>query len=178
MRLVVLCAVLFVTPSCSLAGGEAAESPASEDTTTDTGVDAAPADALADMTADAVPDTPADGDGPGPIPVDCELVPTLDSLQERYFTPSCTFSSCHDASNPAGGLDLSAGTTHDSLVEVTANKNGAETLIVPGDPDGSYLVKRLEGTLDNFMPSGATEPMDPECRIATLRAWILEGAQP
>ena len=176
MRLVVLCAVLFVTPGCVLAeGGVGLDE---EDTTTDTGLDGLPADAVADMTADALVDTTVDGDGPVPIAEDCDLVPTLDSLQERYFTPSCTFSSCHDASSPAGGLDLTAGTSYEGLVDVAADKNGAETLVVPGDPDVSYLVKRLEGTLDDFMPQGATTPMDPECRIATLRVWILNGAQP
>jgi hypothetical protein len=179
MRLVIFCSVLFLSSGCATVEGwfggdeeQTTESPSPADTSGDTAADAA------ELPSDTVADTAADTEGPGPISDDCDLLPTLDSLQERYLTPSCTFSSCHDASNPAGALDLTLGTAYDSLVDVSADKNGLETLVVPGDPDGSYLVKRLEGTVDNYMPSGATEPMDPECRIATLRAWILAGAQP
>ena len=119
---------------------------------------------------------PGDVTAPEPVNDDCELLPTLASLEDQYFGPSCTFSSCHDSDNPAGALDLTPGNSYDSLMGVAAQGDSALMLIESGDPDGSYLVHRVEGTTGVFMPPGITEPLDPDCRIATLRAWILAGA--
>lgn len=113
---------------------------------------------------------------PEPVSDDCELLPTLTSLEEEYFAPSCTFSSCHDSDNPAGALDLTVGNAYENLVGIAAQEDSGALLVAAGDPDGSYLVNRVEGTSGVFMPPGITEALDPDCRIATLRAWILAGA--
>jgi len=120
--------------------------------------------------------TAADVASPDPVNDECDLVPTLSSLEDQYFGPSCTFSSCHDSDNPAGALDLTAGNSYDSLVGVASQSDSAALLVESGDPDASYVVMRAEGTDGVFMPPGITEPLDPDCRIATLRAWILAGA--
>lgn len=48
--------------------------------------------------------------------------------------------------------------------------------VQPGDPNGSLLVKRLEGTIQPQMPLGGT-PLPPE-QISVIRRWIADGAQP
>jgi hypothetical protein len=113
----------------------------------------------------------------------CEIEPTLASLNENYFSKSCTFGSCHSASK-AGGLDLT-GDIHAALVNVPAVFAGAaangKILVVPGDPDNSYFLQKLEGPdagEGGIMPLGAQEPMDPACRIKMVRQWIADGANP
>ena len=145
-------------------------------TTTDATADTATLDTfMGDSTGSDIAHA-GDSSSAEPVNPDCDLVPTLQSIEEQYFGPSCTFSSCHDSDNPAGALDLTIGNSHAALLDVVANGDPSATLVVPGDPDNSYLVHRVEGTSGVFMPPGVTEALDPDCRIATLRAWILAGA--
>lgn len=102
---------------------------------------------------------------------------TLTAVQEEVFTPSCTFSTCHAASSPAAGLDLTAGASHAALVGVASADADGETLVIPGDADGSYLVRKLaaaSGIVGDEMPpqSGG---LDAD-RLARVRAWIDGGA--
>ena len=112
----------------------------------------------------------------------CNIEPTLASLNENYFSKSCNFGSCHGTAK-AGGLDLT-GDAHAALVNVPAFAPAAAAnnriLVVPGDPDASYFVQKLEGPGDEgqLMPFGAQEPMDPDCRIKMVRQWIADGANP
>ncbi len=113
----------------------------------------------------------------------CNIAPTLESLNENYFAKSCNFGSCHGAGK-AGGLDLT-GDTHAALVNVPAVFPGAaangKVLVIPGDPDNSYFLQKLEGpdaSEGAIMPFGAQEPMDPGCRIKMVRQWIADGANP
>jgi len=126
-------------------------------------------------------DTVSDGETPD-APA-CTIEPTLASLSENYFSKSCNFGSCH-GSTKAGGLDLT-GDAHAALVNVPAVFAGAadngKILVIPGDPDNSYFVQKLEGpdaSEGAIMPFGAQEPMDPDCRIKMVRQWIADGANP
>jgi hypothetical protein len=47
-------------------------------------------------------------------------------------------------------------------------------VVVAGDPDESYLVKKLEGTEQPQMPPPG--PL-PTSQIETIRQWIEEGAE-
>ena len=181
MRLILLCSCFALLTGCSTVEGwlgmdddEPAPAAVSEPDTADTtGEDTASEDTIwLGDTGQASDDVVA----PEPVNDDCDLLPTLASLEDQYFGPSCTFSSCHDSDNPAGALDLTPGNAYDSIVWVPAQADSAAMLIESGDPDSSYLVARVEGTTGVFMPPGITEPLDPDCRIATLRAWILAGA--
>lgn len=132
------------------------------------GGDVPPAqDAGADIAADAAP---ADA---------CKVLPTLASLEADYFAKSCAFSSCHSAKGKKGGLDLSVGHAWESLVDVDATKAPGKKRVVPGEPDASFIVQKLEGPAageGKLMPEGSTEPFDPECRIHALREWVAAGA--
>jgi hypothetical protein len=184
MRLILLCSCFALLTGCSTVEGwlgmdedDPAPAAVSEPDTTDT-ADTTATDTASEDTASAGDSAMPSPDVAPPDPVndDCELLPTLASLEDQYFGPSCTFSSCHDSDNPAAALDLTPGNSYDSIMGVAAQGDSALMLIESGDPDASYLVHRVEGTTGVFMPPGITEPLDPDCRIATLRAWILAGA--
>lgn len=124
----------------------------------------------------------AAGDGPDLGGADgepaCNAKPELEWLEQEYFAGSCTFSSCHSAKKKAGGLVLEPGKARASLVGIPALNLGAkgQHRVKPGDPDGSYLLRRVSQDLDGgLMPLGATEPVDP-CAIEALRKWIAAGA--
>jgi hypothetical protein len=61
-------------------------------------------------------------------------------------------------------------------VDVPAEDQAGAVRVVPGDPDGSYLVQKLaaaEGIAGDPMPP--PEGLDAE-RLALVRAWIAAGA--
>ena len=139
------------------------------------------------------PDTAVnDVDDTGDVTVDgetgetsgCSIQPKLSELNKRYFKFSCVFGGCHETASQEGGLDMGATGLHARLVNVAAHDEKAgprgKVLVVPGDPDNSFLLQKLEGTMardeGNLMPDGADEPLDPTCRIAMVRQWIADGA--
>jgi hypothetical protein len=91
---------------------------------------------------------------------------------------SCGGSTCHIGEDlPAAGLDLSEGAIVASLVDRPSTQRPERQLVVPGDPDASYLMCKLKGTCDDRigarMPVGA--PLAAE-DIAVIEAWIEDGA--
>ena len=52
-----------------------------------------------------------------------------------------------------------------------------ETLVVPGSPDTSYLVDKVEGmaAVGNVMPPPPRPTLDA-ASIAVIRQWITDGA--
>ena len=72
---------------------------------------------------------------------------------------------CHGG---AGGLLLD---TYEGLID--GGDSGA--LVVPGDPDASLLIGRLDGSVGDQMPLMA--PALSANEIAVIRTWIAEGAQ-
>lgn len=86
-----------------------------------------------------------------------------------------TCTACHSAGGALGGLDLETD-PHTALVDVTSAAYGV-VLVAPGDPDGSLLVRKLEGT------QGASEggEMPPgggidAASVALVRQWVADGA--
>jgi hypothetical protein len=93
---------------------------------------------------------------------------------------SCGGSACHIGEDaPAAGLDLSEGAVYTSLVDRPSTQNAGHTLVVPGDPDASYLMCKLRGSCDerigSRMPPVGTPPLAAE-DIAVVEAWIAAGA--
>ncbi|MBA3394759.1 MAG: hypothetical protein H0T89_19085 [Deltaproteobacteria bacterium] len=97
------------------------------------------------------------------------------------FVASCTSMACHDSTQPAGALDLTATRAYASLVGtgggVPSGDCPATLLVKPGSPDQSYLVHKLQGDGPCFfgskMPKGATLPAE---KIQQIRDWIATGA--
>ncbi len=83
---------------------------------------------------------------------------------------------CHSASGLAGGLDLQTD-AHAALVGVPSSLYAGRTLVVAGDPDGSFLLAKLAGTQTGseggIMPPGGALP---DADVAVVRAWIEAGA--
>lgn len=91
------------------------------------------------------------------------------------FNSNCAFSGCHVAPNPAQGMDLSSAQSYAALVDVRANQVSIDR-VEPGDPDGSYVIHKLEGLNGvTQMPLNGT-PL-PQAAIDVVRAWIQDGAQ-
>jgi uncharacterized membrane protein len=86
------------------------------------------------------------------------------------FDANCV--SCHGESKISGGLRLDS---YDRLMR--GGKDG--TVIVPGDPDESILLRRvtLPASHKQFMPAEGKPPLRPE-EISWIRAWIQQGASP
>ena len=80
------------------------------------------------------------------------------------FVQDCTL--CHGGAG-AGGLNL------ESHAGVMAGGNSGAA-VLPGDPDNSFLVKRVEGTVLPQMPLGGSPLTGAE--IGRIRQWIFEGA--
>ncbi|RME24920.1 MAG: hypothetical protein D6798_10110 [Deltaproteobacteria bacterium] len=96
---------------------------------------------------------------------------------EADLSGSCAFSGCHATGDQFP--DLSAGNAYDSIVDVESQQAPGEILVIPGDADGSYLVRKVEGAkgiTGNPMPQGS-DTWDADS-VATLRAWIDAGANP
>ncbi len=67
--------------------------------------------------------------------------PTLTQIQTQIFTPSCV--GCHSGAIPAAGLNLSAGVSFQSLVNVPAQTLSG-IRVVPGNAAQSALVIQLQ----------------------------------
>lgn len=83
---------------------------------------------------------------------------------------------CHGGNPPASGYSL--------LTAVDAMGPGQEAAqleicnVVRGDPDGSYIIKKLmgaQGIIGNRMPYGGDPIAD--AHLQKIRQWILEGAR-
>ena len=87
---------------------------------------------------------------------------------------------CHaGSSGPRGGLTLEAGSSYASLVNKTGvGSCSAPIRVKPGEPDNSYLVKKITGaTCGGRMPQGNTSYYDDRPGdVIRIRSWILAGA--
>lgn len=93
---------------------------------------------------------------------------TIDYQQQVHTILAAKCLSCHSAERRSGGLSLAAYA--DAL---EGGRSGAA--VRPGDAAGSLLVRRITGEMAPSMPLG--RPALSAGEIATIRAWIDEGAR-
>src|SRR6267378_3245921 len=96
------------------------------------------------------------------------LAPTLASIQANVFNVNCAVSGCHGGAGAQQGLRLDPGFSAGNLIRV-----------VPGDPDASFLIQKLQGAdglLGERMPDGG--PYLTTAKINVIRQWIQDGALP
>ncbi len=101
---------------------------------------------------------------------------TFTRVQGVVFTPTCAFSGCHGGSAPAAGLDLSAAVAFANLVGAPSTQRPAMARVTPGDPERSYLVKKMRGDPDisgGRMPLGG--PFVEE-HVRLVSDWVRRGA--
>ncbi len=102
---------------------------------------------------------------------------TFSAVQSQIFTASCAFSGCHGGASPAQGMNLSAGQAYAAIVNVSSNQRPSLDRIEPGDPDNSYLLRKVNGGPDiagSRMPLGGAQLS--QALRDLLRDWIQAGA--
>lgn len=107
---------------------------------------------------------------------------TFHLLQKRVFERSCAFSGCHGTTNPQANLVLTGDAVYEALVDHRASTSSAgfagKKLVVPGAPETSFLMDKLEGRLGP--DEGARMPFNRsplgDRHIEAIRKWILAGA--
>jgi hypothetical protein len=104
---------------------------------------------------------------------------TLGQIYNEVLGPSC--SGCHSgptSNSLPSGLDLSSvANSHTALVNVPSIQRPAVDRVEPGNPDDSYLIRKLEGGPDiggGRMPQGG--PFLDQATIDMIRQWITDGA--
>jgi hypothetical protein len=118
----------------------------------------------------------------GPTP---GLEPNFSSIQALIFETTDTAGrraciGCHTnvGRNPAGGLNLTHDLAYDQIVNMPSRGKSGAIRVVPGDPDASYLIHKVEGRpgiAGVRMPfSGA--PFLTDGQILILKRWIATGA--
>jgi len=111
-----------------------------------------------------------EGDGSGGA-----LRPTFSSIQANVLTPMCI--GCHAGAAAPAGLRLDASSSYALLVGVPSAEGGSVLRVAPGNPGGSYLVQKLEGSaaVGARMPLGG--PYLDAATLAVIRQWIADGAK-
>jgi len=121
-------------------------------------------------------DAPDDGVGgaggaeaTGPVSFADDLLPILDN--------SCAGSKCHTEDGHEAPLDLEPQAAYTHLVNVAAEGCDQATLVVPGDPNASYLLDKLLGgaVCDGAQMPLAEKPLSDAATARFVR-WICDGA--
>jgi hypothetical protein len=113
--------------------------------------------------------------------------PTMNAVYSQVLEPRCTFSSCHSAPTVAAKLDLTREGMCKALVNTSSCLFPRRMLVVPSDPESSFLMHKLTGSALTEQPDGncssaSNLPMPfggttlPADEIALVRAWIAAGA--
>ncbi|MDH5672313.1 MAG: hypothetical protein OEZ06_09200 [Myxococcales bacterium] len=113
-----------------------------------------------------------------PLELECGVTfqPTFEAFFENQLGSTCggknTAGSCHAEAGAHGGLVLEhIDLAYDNLLGAA----GGEPLVIPGDPECSPLMKRLESDDPGFvMPVGNKLT---EGELCAIRQWIESGAE-
>ena len=118
----------------------------------------------------------------GPTP---DLEATFAAIQRDIFEASDSSGrslcvGCHTnvGRNPLGGLNLIHDVAFDQLVNVSSTQRPGTLRVVPGNPDASYLIHKLDGRAGIVglrMPRNGP-PYLTEGQILIIRRWIEIGA--
>lgn len=112
-------------------------------------------------------------------PVNTPSIPLADniaSIQANIFTPNCALSGCHSGAAPQQGLLLGPTASFSNIVSQPSTEVPTLNLIEPGNPDNSYLIRKVEGTasVGQQMPRNLP-PLSNE-KLQALRSWVSNGA--
>jgi hypothetical protein len=107
------------------------------------------------------------------IPPGCPS-PTLESIREQIFIPTCAKAECHVGPSAPEMLDLTLplDALAARLSETSHQSVSGLALIEPGQYGASWLY--LKVTLGQMPPPPAEKI--PECELAAIREWIAAGA--
>ena len=102
---------------------------------------------------------------------------TLSTIQSRIFDTNCALSGCHAGGNPRVGMSLEDGLAFSNIVNVVSVERSDLLRVDPGNPEQSYLLKKVRGDADIVsarMPLGRDALSDDD--IELIRQWIADGA--
>jgi hypothetical protein len=100
--------------------------------------------------------------------------PAFSDIQTMIFIPICV---CHVGAAAPLGLVLDTADSINMLVNIPSAEVPDLFRVEPGNPDDSYLVRKLEGgpgIVGSQMPLGGP-PLDQDM-IDKVREWIMAGA--
>ncbi len=103
---------------------------------------------------------------------------TFARIQAEILTPNCAKSGCHDVGSASAGLNLTAGAGYAQLVNRRSTERSSLDRIEPGDPERSYLVKKIRGDADiagERMPQDGPPYLSAR-QIDGIIAWVRAGA--
>lgn len=126
------------------------------------------------------PDASANEADAAPLSASCvEAMDKSDILwiQDNVFNSCAAFSVCHQgAAMSAGGLNLESGFAEAALINIDSQLFPDYKLVVPGDPDNSYLMTILgaaEGPLkDGVGTMPYNNPTLCEPKLDAIGRWI------
>jgi len=108
---------------------------------------------------------------------------------QAIFDAHCI--TCHDPAHPIGRefptyveMPLVAGSSYAALVNVAAHETCGGTRVVPGQPEQSYLYRKVvdatpcDGLRMPHRGMLASVPPLPDADISTIKTWIAAGARP
>ena len=102
---------------------------------------------------------------------------TLAQLSTDIFTPRCATTGCHSGAGASGSMSLAADRIEVEAIDVSSVQQPDLKRIDPGDPEGSYLLRKVRGdagiSFSQMPPSGGTLTA---AQIEQIRAWIEDGA--
>jgi hypothetical protein len=103
------------------------------------------------------------------LPATCtpQYTPTFDGVWANTLATSCALSGCHGTG--AGGLTM--GTTQESAYAALLDGG----YVLPGDPECSEMVRRIEHGGADVMPPGSPLAAQERCSV---EEWIRDGADP
>jgi hypothetical protein len=117
----------------------------------------------------------------GPTP---NLTATFTGIQRDVFgagdaSGRRACAACHTANGrtPAAGLNLDGPDAYNNLVRKPSARKVGAIIVVPGDPDNSYLIQKIEGRAGIVgvrMPLNG--PYLSEGQTLILKRWIEVGA--
>jgi len=118
----------------------------------------------------------------GPTP---SLEPTVASVQSQIFETTdvagrqaCVACHTNVGRNPSGGMNLAHDVAYDQIVNVASRGKPGAIRVIPGDPENSYLVHKIEGRagiVGRRMPFSGP-PYLTDGQILILKRWIALGA--
>lgn len=102
-----------------------------------------------------------------------------------FIPAKCATSGCHDDQSRAYGMDLSTG---ESILAAWVDRNGLDNCknqlvprVVPGEPDASFVYRKITsqlacvGDVSQAMPPPPASPLSA-AEVEIVRAWIAAGA--
>jgi hypothetical protein len=115
-----------------------------------------------------------------------DLAPTFSSIQRDILTSTDSSgragcNSCHTTAGgrvPPVGMDLGSANAYSQLVNAASVGKPGAIRVIPGDPENSYLIHKLEGRAGIVglrMPRNGP-PFLTDGQIRVIKRWIELGA--